>query len=126
MKIKLKNRILEKNAHIFDRISLPWDTSTTLGYFGEWFFCTFSSVAYSIVNGAILLLFVAMCLNHQAFYERYQYSVQRLAKSRDGNNREILCDVIRFQNAIKRFSIEFFITNPLPAKLSESLHLIDA
>lgn len=83
--------------------SLPWDQSTIYGYFGELIYGILSSLAFSTVNGVILVFFISMCWNHRAFYERFQHSIHKIDSSCENrNDNVILCDLIRFQNATKR------------------------
>lgn len=93
--------------------SLPWDAETAIGYFGEILFHTYAGQGYIFVNGTLVLLFIAICLHHQAFYAMHQHlldAFDRVDERR--NNKEHLCKLIDFQVAIRRyeqFILEFLI-----------------
>lgn len=78
--------------------SLPWNQHTLIGYFGETFATLLIGEAYGIANGSLLLLFVSLCMHHQAFYQMFQYSTSKL-ESR--NAQEQLCKLIRFHSSVK-------------------------
>lgn len=66
--------------------------------------------AYLIVNGVFLLLFISMCLQHQAFYGMVQHSLNEFdhhSHHSDGGraNKEFLCKLIRFHIMIKKWAI---------------------
>lgn len=80
----------------------PWNQQTPLGYFGEIITCLLSGEAYLIPNGALLLLFICISLNHRAFYKRFEYSVRKFDEfdaSRD--DKVLICDIIQFHISIK-------------------------
>lgn len=57
-----------------------------------------------ISNGAILLLFISICLHHQAFYQIICRMITKLITDPDeqqSDNKEKLADMIRFQMMIK-------------------------
>lgn len=58
--------------------SLPWDQSTMTGYFGEIFYVIAIIQAYMFMNGSILLLFVSICLVHQAFSKMFLNTLNQL------------------------------------------------
>lgn len=84
----------------FDAFSLPWNQETPLGYSAEIGFNIAIDQAYMISNGALLLLFISICMNHQAFNE---IICQMVAKLNEGpnDNMENLAEIIRFQMKIK-------------------------
>lgn len=74
-----------------------------IGYFGEIFYVIAIIQAYMFINGGILLLFVSICLIHQAFSRMFLHSLNQL-NDIDGINcthRELLCKLIRFRSRIK-------------------------
>lgn len=84
-------------------VSSSWSQTSTIGYFGELMFGIFSSLSFSVVNGAILVFFIPMFRNHQAFYKRFRHSVCKLNhRSKSQDDKELLCELIHFQNSIRR------------------------
>lgn len=64
--------------------------------------------SYLIGNGVPLILFISMCLHHQAFYKMFQYSLEQFNVSERKRNDEIN-DIIRFHVLTKRlvYMIDF-------------------
>lgn len=57
-----------------------------------------------ITNGTILLLFIAMCLHHRAFYKMYAHSLRELDHvDEKRNDRIVLCELIEFHGMAKRY-----------------------
>lgn len=83
--------------------SLPWNQTTFLGYIGE-LSLNFPIIAgYWVVNGTFLLLFIAICQHHQAFYKIFKHSVNKLNQIDNGSNHSSsrsLCDLMRFHLSI--------------------------
>lgn len=82
--------------------SLPWNRTTPIGYLV--YGCSFVAVieGYFLANGALLILFVSICVHHEAFYEQFQYVIGKLDKDdAKRNNERVLCDLIRFHNITK-------------------------
>lgn len=84
----------------FDAFSLPWNQETPLGYSAEIGFNIAIDQAYMISNGALLLLFISICMNHQAFNEIIGQMVAKLNEG-PNDNMENLAEIIRFQMKIK-------------------------
>lgn len=89
--------VISENIFAIIWISLPWNQETLVGYIGEIWFDVIVSESYFITNGAILLLFMSICLHHQAFYRMFEKSVQELDHfDSKRNDEELLCNLIRF------------------------------
>lgn len=80
---------------------LPWNQDTLLGYLAEIVSIVVTDEAYLLTSGAVLLLYISMCLNHRAFYDMFQYLLKD-PPNRQQNHRKLLCDVIRFHTTVKR------------------------
>lgn len=95
---------------------LPWNCKTPIGYIGEIIFHVVTGQIFLFVTGIVILLFIAMCLHHQAFYQMYCHSLQKfeciITKQ---NHKKHLCELIRFHVSAKRlvaiFFIETFVTD---------------
>lgn len=77
--------------------SAPWDQNTPIGYLFEISFSTSAGECYFIINGAVLLIFISVCLHHQAFYQMFLHSINefdRLQNKRNG--KQHLCELIKF------------------------------
>lgn len=100
---------------VLDFHSLPWDCETAIGYFGEIAFHLVAGQGYSFFNAALVLLFIAISLNHQAFRKIHQNWLQRFNKvDNRRNNKKHLCKIIKFEIMIKRyvgFSLNMFYIN---------------
>lgn len=86
--------------------SLPWNQSTLFGYIGEILFTVMLAPPYFTVLGVIFVLFISICMLHQAFYKIFEYSINKWdAMTTDDknkcNNKHFLCDLIRFHILIK-------------------------
>lgn len=81
----------------------PWNQQTPLGYVGEIITCLLSGEAYLIPNGAFLLLFICISLNHRAFYKRFEYSLGKFDELDASRNGKVLIrDIIQFHISIKK------------------------
>lgn len=80
--------------------SLPWDVTTPFGYCGEILYHLISGESYLFGNGMIILLYIAICLHHRAFYEMFEYSLHEF--DTNTNPKVFLSDLIEFHTA-KRF-----------------------
>lgn len=70
-----------------------------MGYFAEIWFHIYYFEAYYI-SGSILLLFIAICLHHQAFYKIFQNKLQKLNHSDErDNSKKLVFQVIRFHSS---------------------------
>lgn len=77
--------------------SLPWNQSTPMGYVGELCFSIWVGFGYFFANGAFLLLFISMCLHHQAFYGMFRHLVEKLKRPKKNRcDAQFLCDLVRF------------------------------
>lgn len=81
---------------------LPWNQQTQIGFFIEIVFTTCVGEIYLIVNGSFLLLFISICLHHQAFSKMFQYFVQKFTKDDEyQNHKDFLCHLFRFHVSVK-------------------------
>lgn len=88
--------------HLFVFSSLPWNQETLFGYFSEICISMICIEAYLIDNGELLLLFISMCLHHQAFHRMFQNSLKKLDRiNKNRNNEEYICGLIRFHISVK-------------------------
>lgn len=83
---------------------MPWNRETPLGYAGEIIYFLWTAEGYIFVNAAIVLLFVAICLHHRAFYEMYCYELNKLnCVDKHRNNQQFLSDLIEFHISFKKY-----------------------
>lgn len=83
--------------------SLPWNRKTPLGYAGEIMYFLWTAEGYIFVNAAIVLLFVAICLHHRAFYEMYCFELNKFNRTDEHrNNQQFLTELIEFQLSFKK------------------------
>lgn len=95
--------------------SLPWDQSTPIGYFYKISFDTLVGVTYLVSNGALLVLFVSICLFHQAFSKMFEHSLRKLGESGgDHNDEELLCQLIQFHISVKKWVYLTVFSHILP------------
>lgn len=88
----------------FFSCSFYWNVKTKIGYFGEICNGIMIGTTYLIGNGAPLMLFISMCLHHQAFYKMLRYSLKQLnVADRKQNDEKFIIDIIRFHMSTKRF-----------------------
>lgn len=82
---------------------LPWNQSTYIGYVDEMSFSIFTTQAYFLVDGVVMLLFISICLCYQSFYKMLKNSI-RMRNQFDGNrfDHKFLCDLIRFHISVKK------------------------
>lgn len=67
-----------------------------IGYIGEITVDIDLAETYYTTNGTFLLLFISICLQHQAFYKMYQYSVSKWDQAgKDGSYEKFLRNLIR-------------------------------
>lgn len=82
--------------------SLPWNQYTILGYFGELSFSFASGVAYLIVFGSMVLLFVGIVLHFKAFFKIYKHLFSQLNTSNENHTNSILlCKLIKLNISAK-------------------------
>lgn len=83
---------------------LPWNQSTFLGYFVEIFGGILYSEGYYLQNGVLLLLFLSICIHHQAFYKMFQYLTVELNHD-DGNRcvQKHMGKLVRFHVSAKEW-----------------------
>lgn len=97
-----ENCIIQRVFFTLIYCSLPWDQETFLGYIGEMVVSMICMEGYLIDNGALLLLFISMCLHHQAFYRMFRNSLCKLNRpDKRRNDKEHLCNLIRFHISVK-------------------------
>lgn len=71
-----------------------------MGYWAEIVFNIAIDQAYLISNGALLLLFISICLHHQAFQKIIGYMATELNNNINTSENR-LAEIIRFQMEIK-------------------------
>lgn len=83
--------------------SIPWSQATPLGYFFEICFTIYYFEAYHI-SGSILILFIALCLHHHAFYQIFENRLEKLNHpDTDHNRKKLVFQLIRFHNSAKEW-----------------------
>lgn len=81
---------------------MPWNQNVISGYIYEICYDLFASGAYMITNGWLLLVFVSICLHHQAFYKMFHRKIRELNEpDRCENDEQFLCNLIQFQNTAR-------------------------
>lgn len=80
--------------------SVPWNSTTPIGYFGETFITIGGAQSYILIAGTFALLFVSICSYHQAFYEIFRNSIRQADQK--GVDKELLCKLIRFHISAKK------------------------
>lgn len=81
--------------------SLPWNTNTLIGYAGEIVFHLITGALYLHLNGVIMLLFIALCLHHRAFYQMFCQKLQKFDEKHNSNPKQFLCELIEFHILVK-------------------------
>lgn len=94
------------------RFSVPWDQTTVLGYFGEVIFLNCTIGPIFTLNATVLILFISMCLYHQAFYKMFNHVLNELNSCKKVRFAEqTICDLINFRMLIQKWvlfrSIQF-------------------
>lgn len=83
--------------------SLPWDQETPIGYFFEICVDNLFGEAY-IFSASFILLFVSMCLHHQAFYQVFTHSLLECNRpNANYENKLLLHRLIRFHITAKEY-----------------------
>lgn len=83
--------------------SLPWNQSTLLGYFGEVFFITATSVPYFTINAAVLILFISISKYHEQFYQMFSTITTGLNYSKGAKHEmETIRDLVNFRVLVQR------------------------
>lgn len=86
----------------FNHSRMPWNQKTPLGYFFEIVASVFAGGSYFITTGALLVMFISICLHHQAFYQMFVHALDELDHLAKGPNVEKhLCELIRFHTSIR-------------------------
>lgn len=109
VQVKFKNRLIKSIFHL----SLPWDQHTPVGYFLEICFDIIGGDVFFASNGWEILLFISICLYHQAFYKIFQHSVKKLDRPHKGYHK-YLGNLVEFHNLVKEYAqtiIPQFICN---------------
>lgn len=130
---------LHNCKYFFVNFSLPWNCGDPFGYIGEILFHIITGQLYIFCTGIVLLLFIAMCLHHQAFYQMYCHSLHKLECIKNKQNyRKNLCELIQFHVSVKKcvaikdvlqqyyqffFRHFFFLFKQLDVNLGRSIHL---
>lgn len=78
--------------------SLPWAQDTLIGYIGTTIYEILLGITYFIANGSLLLLFISICLHHEAFFKMFQHLLRKLeTPDKHRNDTKYLCKIIRLQ-----------------------------
>lgn len=92
----------------FNAFSLPWNQHTFFGWVLEQSTCLLGSMAYFLVTGALMSLFIAICEFHKAFYKYLHHLVTSIDELGDSKpemfklrSKQILCQTIRFHVSAK-------------------------
>lgn len=105
------NTHVQINRLIFS-YRLPWDNSTLIGFVAE--ICSILNCyhSYNIVNGSTMLLFISICLHHQAFFKMVQHSISKIDRNVHRQNYDqLLCELIHFHTSAKK--LDEMLTNVL-------------
>lgn len=85
-------------------VSLPWDQTTPLGYFGEMCFSIMNLEAFWIVGGQILLLFIFVCRNNFIFAEMFVSFLNEFDQLENMQEKHIaIQNLIAFHTDVKRW-----------------------
>lgn len=85
---------------------LPWNQHTIRGWIGETVFSVISSSLYLFTNVVFLTFFIGICEFHRAFLHYFNVLVITVDNTKDTSDSDIetmLCNIIEFHVAIKRF-----------------------
>ena len=76
---------------------------TISGYFGEQMALILCGGLYMIGLGVILLLFVSICVHHQAFCKIFEYSIDEWNQCDDKNQNDekFIFDLMQFHISVK-------------------------
>ncbi|XP_055305901.1 odorant receptor 22c-like [Sitodiplosis mosellana] len=86
---------------------LPWDQETLMGFGFATCFDLFGADSYFISNGSLLLLFISMCLHHEAFLKRFQQEMSKFDHTLENTkHRDILCKLVRFHIITKEWFLQ--------------------
>lgn len=99
MKKKEKNILNFQTNLIF---SFPWNQNTLIGFSAELTMDMLMGGAYFFVNSVVLMLFISICLHHDAFNKMFRHSLHELDQSnqdraRERDNEERLRQLIDFR-----------------------------
>lgn len=91
------NIFLKIFYYIFAIIRLPWNQSTPHGYALEIAFDLYHGWTYMLSNGALLFLFISICLHHKSFYKIFRNEAKKLNyRDRHRNDADHLRKMIEF------------------------------
>lgn len=95
----VSNNLISSASHkyFFFKFSL-FNEEIVSGKMAQSIFWACAPTAYLIVNGAFMTLFIAICHQHKAFFQQFQYKAQKLDKE---NVIKSLHDLIEFDLRIK-------------------------
>lgn len=79
---------------------LPWDQTTLLGYFGEIFINVLILGGYLLTNGALLLLFMSICVYHQTFSKMFKHLIVEM--NQDKMKEKYICSLTSFHISTKQ------------------------
>lgn len=90
--------------------SFPWSQQTVLGWISELTFGIIITAIFLLINTAFISFFIAICVNHQAFYEFFRAMINNVYEeaysmnlNRKSRSRDMLCSAIRFHITIKEW-----------------------
>lgn len=74
-----------------------------MGYFGELVYHVIAGQAYLFSNAEILLLFIAMCMHHQAFLKMFVVELLKIdSMDKQRSNKNLFYELIVFHTTVKR------------------------
>ncbi|XP_055309884.1 odorant receptor 82a-like [Sitodiplosis mosellana] len=98
------------------KMVFPWSFQSPLGYFVEVIYDVIISEAYFIANGALILLFISLCVHHRAFLRCFklftckldliQTNGRKKSNKKPDDKKKALFELIRFHVSIKSFFLE--------------------
>lgn len=95
-------KFLNVNFHL--KNSLPWDQSTPLGYWAEFFYSAASGAAYLIAFYSMSLLFIGIVLHFGAFNKIYKHWFSQFGASvKNHTDSQLLCKLIKFNIMAKKY-----------------------
>ncbi|XP_055307926.1 odorant receptor 85c-like [Sitodiplosis mosellana] len=82
------------------KVSLPWNQKTLIGYIFEFLSEFVFSCSYYYSNGTVVILFVSICLHHQAHFKIFQKSLTKLnGPGENRNDATLLRALIQFHGS---------------------------
>lgn len=91
---------LEVRNSMLNFLSLPWNQTTFVGYFLEICFGNLAILTYMLANGAVLLLFMSMCIHHRAFFKMFK---QFIYEAKRCDDKQFLCKLMQLNISAKEW-----------------------